>query len=193
MMVRTCRLAVGVALAVLVVRVDGSFAGGAEPAPSRTKEPSKPAPLRRVRIGADKRDFRLEGTNERFTAWGFNYTHNRAGKLIEDYWADDWPTLESDFREMKALGANTVRIHLQTTKIMTGLRKADAGALKQLARLVRLAERTRLYLDITGLACYEKQNVPEWYDRLSEADRWDVQARFWEAVARTCAGSKAVF
>jgi len=186
MMVKACRFAVGAALAVFVVCVDGSPAGDVE-------SPPEAAPLRRVRVGEDKRDFQLEGTDERFTAWGFNYTHNRAGKLIEDYWADDWPTLESDFREMKALGANTVRIHLQTAKIMAAPRKADPGALKRLARLVKLAERTRLYLDITGLACYEKQNVPKWYDRLSESDRWDVQARFWEAVARTCAASDAVF
>lgn len=164
-----------------------------KPAHGRAQGPPKAPPLRRVRIGDDKRDFLVEGTKERFTAWGFNYTHNRAGKLIEDFWADDWPTVEGDFREMKALGANTVRVHLQTTKIMTGPRKADPAALKQLGRLVKLAEETRLYLDVTGLACYEKQNVPKWYNRLSEADRWDVQERFWEAVARTCAASDAVF
>ena len=149
--------------------------------------------LERIGVSDDGTHFVGEKSGKAFLAWGFNYTHNRAGKLIEDFWADDWATLAGDFREMKALGANVVRIHLQTTKIMTTPDKADPAALKQLARLVKLAEETKLYLDVTGLACYKKQRVPKWYDALSEADRWDVQARFWEAVAGTCATSDAVF
>jgi hypothetical protein len=35
--------------------------------------------------------------------------------------------------------------------------------------------------------------VPAWYDGLSEKGRWDVQARFWRAVAGRCAASPAVF
>ena len=57
----------------------------------------------------------------------------------------------------------------------------------------RPAEKTGIYLDITGLACYRKKDVPKWYDDLSEKDRWDVQARFWEAVAARCANSPAIF
>jgi hypothetical protein len=56
-----------------------------------------------------------------------------------------------------------------------------------------LAERLRLYLDLTGLGCYHKRDVPAWYDRLSEKERWGVQARFWRAVAGRCADSPAVF
>jgi len=58
---------------------------------------------------------------------------------------------------------------------------------------VSLAEKERLYLDVTGLGCYHKKDSPGWYDRLAESQRWDVQARFWEAVARRCAASPAVF
>jgi hypothetical protein len=50
-----------------------------------------------------------------------------------------------------------------------------------------------MYLDITGLGCYHKPDVPAWYDEMSETERWDAQARFWEAVARRCAHSPAVF
>jgi hypothetical protein len=35
--------------------------------------------------------------------------------------------------------------------------------------------------------------VPARYDKLSERERWDVQARFWEAVAGCSAASPAVF
>ncbi len=66
-------------------------------------------------------------------------------------------------------------------------------SLDQLARLVKLAEQTGLYLDLTGLGCYHKQDVPDWYDKLPEQDRWAAQAVFWEAVAKTCAESPAIF
>ena len=46
---------------------------------------------------------------------------------------------------------------------------------------------------MTGLACYHKKNIPEWYDTLSEQDRWAVQASFWRAVAATCQVSPAIF
>jgi hypothetical protein len=71
--------------------------------------------------------------------------------------------------------------------------KPNVKALDRLGQLLRLAEEQRLYLDLTGLGCYHKQDVPAWYDKLTEAERWDAQARFWEAIAQRCAGSPAVF
>lgn len=94
---------------------------------------------------------------------------------------------------MKHLGANVVRIHLQLGRFMQGPAEPNDAALDRLEQLVELAERVQLYLDLTGLACYHKADVPAWYDALSEADRWKVQARFWEAVAGRCTESPAVF
>jgi hypothetical protein len=87
---------------------------------------------------------------------------------------------------MKELGANTVRIHLQISRFMTSAAETNSESLEQLGRLVALAEETGLYLNITGLGCYDKPDVPRWYNELDEQQRWEVQARFWEAVARTC-------
>jgi hypothetical protein len=94
---------------------------------------------------------------------------------------------------MKALGANVVRVHLQLGKFMTAADTPDEKALDRLAKLLALAERLGLYLDLTGLGCYHKADVPKWYDALGEQERWDVQARFWEAVAGRCKDSPAVF
>lgn len=112
---------------------------------------------------------------------------------MEDYWLNEWPLVVGDFEEMKALGANTVRIHLQLCRFMNSEREPNRQSLERLARVVTLAERTGLYLDITGLGCYKKEDVPAWYNRLDEKPRWAVQARFWKAVARTCHDSPAVF
>jgi len=149
--------------------------------------------MRRVRISDDKRAFILEETGSTFVPWGFNYDHDERGRLLEDYWDAEWHKVEEDFREMKELGANVVRIHLQLGKFMREPDKPNDAALDRLARLTRLAERLHLYLDLTGLGCYHKKDVPGWYDDLSEKRRWDVQARFWEAIAGRCAGSPAVF
>ncbi|MCA9055693.1 MAG: cellulase family glycosylhydrolase, partial [Planctomycetaceae bacterium] len=62
-----------------------------------------------------------------------------------------------------------------------------------LTKLLALAEQTELYLDLTGLGCYHKADVPDWYDTLKEADRWRAQGVFWEAVAQRCADSPAIF
>jgi hypothetical protein len=146
-----------------------------------------------VRVSDDKQGFVLSDSAKPFVPWGFNYDHDEDGRLLEDYWENEWPKVEEDFQEMKKLGANVVRVHLQIAKFMTGPETANKANLERLGLLVALAEKTGIYLDITGLACYRKKDVPKWYDDLSEKDRWDVQARFWEAVAARCANSPAIF
>ncbi len=94
---------------------------------------------------------------------------------------------------MKDLGANVVRVHLQLGKFLDAPDRPNGKALGRLGVLLELAQRKRLYLDLTGLGCYHKKDVPAWYDRLGEEARWEVQAGFWQAVAGRCAGSPAVF
>ena len=149
--------------------------------------------LDRIRPSPDGSHFVHEGSGERFVAWGFNYDHDAPGRLLEDYWADEWATVEGDFREMKALGVNVVRVHLQVGRFLLGPDRRDGANLERLGKLVKLAEEVGLYLDVTGLGCYHKADVPKWYDELDESARWDAQARFWKAVAGVCKGSPAVF
>jgi hypothetical protein len=146
-----------------------------------------------IRPSKDGTHFTYAQSGDKFVAWGFNYDHDDSGRLIEDYWHKEWPTVVEDFEEMKILGANVVRIHLQTAKFMKTPQQLDKTNLAQLARLVKLAEQTGLYLDITGLGCYHKKDVPKWYDVMDETQRWNTQALFWEAVAKTCAKSPAIF
>ena len=146
-----------------------------------------------VEVAKDTKTFALNPSGRAFVPWGFNYDHDTDGRLLEDYWEERWADVEGDFREMKMLGANVVRIHLQVAKFLSGPRQPNEKALAQLAKLVALAEREKLYLDLTGLACYHKQDVPDWYDDLSEEERWQTQAAFWKAIAKQCAASPAIF
>lgn len=152
------------------------------------------ADLEHVRVSDDRRSFVLADSARKFVPWGFNYDHQAdSGRLLEEYWDKEWTTIEGDFREMKQLGANVVRVHLQFGAFMDAADKANRHSLEQLERLVVLAEQTGLYLDVTGLGCYHKKDVPGWYDKLSETQRWDAQAVFWEAVASRCTRSPAIF
>ena len=130
-----------------------------------------------------------------FIPWGYNYTTDRASLLIEDRWDNEaeWDIITEDFAEMKAYGANTVRIHLQFHEFMRDPRTPDPEALSNLARLLEVAEETGVYLDVTGLAAYRKEDQPAWYDTLDESARWAAQTVFWEAVATTLAHSDNVF
>src|SRR5262245_23996410 len=115
------------------------------------------AELEQVQVSKSEQSFVLKSSDQKFTPWGFNYDHDEKGRLIEDYWANEWAKVEEDFREMKQLGANVVRIHLQFGKFMVSAEQANTNSLKQLGHLVRLAEDTALYLDVTGLRSEERR------------------------------------
>ncbi len=150
-------------------------------------------PLPLVQVSVNGKHFVRGNPTTRFVVWGVNYDHDAAGRLLDEYWIDEWSTVVEDFHEIKALGANCVRVHLQLGMLMESQDTANAIAFKQLGKLVQLAEDVGLYLDLTGLACYHKQNIPAWYDGLNEVDRWSVQAKFWASVAEVCKNSPAIF
>ena len=144
--------------------------------------------LEPVRVSDDGTHFVTGDSGDKFTVWGVNYDHDTKGRLVDEYWIDEWETVVQDFHEIRDLGANCVRIHLQFGKFMVAPDLPNAAALRQLKQLLSLAEEVGLYLNVTGLACYHKSNIPDWYDELPEQDRWEAQANFWKAIAATCQG-----
>ena len=133
-------------------------------------------------IGIDpgKKHFVDSSTGAAFVPWGFNYDRDNDSHLLEEDWDKEWPRVVEDFGEIKSLGANVVRVHLQLAKFLDAPDRINEANFKQLERLVRLAEHLAIRLDLTGLACYRKSDVPAWYDELPESKRWDAQARFWD-------------
>lgn len=178
------------ALALLAFSVGCASMGGARQDADRT---ASVMAMGRIGIDAEGRGFVDKKTGAPFRVWGVNYDHDRDGRLLEDYWHDEWDTVVEDFREMRDLSANAVRIHLQYGKFFPESGAPDPAEMERLERLLRLAEETGLYLNLTGLACYHKADVPAWYDALEEQERWAAQVRFWEVVAEACADSPAVF
>ncbi len=175
---------------VTVILIAGAC--GAASAEEPSTQPAAAA-LDWVQTSDDKAHFVLAASHQRMVAWGFNYDHDDSGRLLEEYWADEWGAVARDFKEMRLLGGNTVRVHLQLGRFMEAADRPHADNLRRLRDLVHLAEMTGLYLDVTGLGCYRRKDVPPWYDALGEADRWAVQARFWKAVAGVCRDSPSIF
>jgi hypothetical protein len=142
-------------------------------------------------IEVDHAGFVIKPSGNAFVPWGLNY--GDGGRLIEDFWEADWAVIEKDFAEMKKLGANVVRVHLQVGKFMEAADKPNRAALERLGKLIALTERVGLYLDVTGLGSYRKTDVPPWYDALDESGRWRAQASFWQAIAGVAPDSPAIF
>jgi len=144
---------------------------------------------------SDQENFFKDADGNRFFPWGFNYTNPQKIGLIEDNWEKEstWKIIEQDFSEMKTYSANIVRVHLQFHQFMIDVETPNELQLKRLQRLVKIAEDSQLYLDITGLAAYRKSDAPNWYDNLSDSERWIAQANFWKSIAKSVGNSEAVF
>lgn len=176
----------------LILRALAPETGWADETPAADVR-SQARRLEWVRPSEDGTHFVGTTTGRRVVVWGVNYDHDHSGRLLEDYWEKEWAVVADDFREIKALGANVVRVHLQLAKFMDAAEQAHEANFVRLGKLVRLAEECGLYLDVTGLGCYHKHDVPQWYDALPEAARWSVQEHFWKAVATVCRDSPAIF
>lgn len=200
-LLRVGLMAAGILLAATPTRAETGETGGGEPGKlplDHSPPASSPVPvnitLPRVRVASGGSHFVLSGLEQKFVPWGFNYL-GEFGKLAEDDWEtpEGWARIGRDFREMRSLGANVVRWHLQFETFMAAPDKPKPPALILLKKLLEVARRNGLYLDLTGLNCFRLKRVPTWYDALPEKERWAAQACFWSAVAETCAGDPAVF
>ena len=83
--------------------------------------PAQAGEMSWITVSKDKKRFVLDPSGKPFVPWGFNYDHDADGRLIEDYWDDEWPTVEAHFGQMTKLGANVVRIHPQLGKFTATL------------------------------------------------------------------------
>jgi hypothetical protein len=151
--------------------------------------------LEPIRLSDDGSAFVTGASGKPFRVWGVNYdhdTHGDHGRLIEDYWDDEWETVRQDFREIRDLGANVVRIHLQLGRFMNTPDTPNPDALSKLRDLLELAEQTGLYLDLTGLGCYHKSDVPPWYDPMDEAARWRTGPLSGDRAQQPASGTGSV-
>lgn len=145
--------------------------------------------LETVKVAADQQGFVLHPSGKRYVPWGHNY----ASVEILERLANDPDRVEREFAEMKAAGTTVARIHPELPRILSSPNEVDAKGIEGIKQLLKIAEQTGIHLKITGLANYSIKDRVAWYDELPEQERWQTQAFFWEAIARACAESPAVF
>jgi hypothetical protein len=152
---------------------------------------NRPAPMSRINVRGD----RLYAGDDAWRAWGMNWGLGDHSPVLAYL---DMPTpaglalLAAELQIARRLGANSMRIPVELGEVMRTPTSARQGALVALQRLLAVAERNRVYLDIAGNLVWRPDLAPPWYERLSETSRWRVQANFWSAVAHALAGSPAV-
>lgn len=148
----------------------------------------------RVRVSSDGNSFVVGESDQPFIPWGFNYV-GRHGHLAEDNWTttEGWQRIEKDFAAMQALNVNVVRWHMQLPTFMKTATQPNKISLAQLRKLLVLARKYHLYLDLTGLNCFRLTDLPPWYNDQTEQERWKTQAIFWDAIANTCQSNTIVF
>lgn len=147
----------------------------------------------RIVVAPGGSGFVLQKSGKAWVPWGVNYDHDRSMRLLEEYWDLEWEQVVEDFHEIKDLGCTVVRVHPQFGRFMKSPTQPNEENLARLGKLLALAEELDLYLDLTGLGCYRKEDTPHWYLNAPEAERWVMMGRFWESIAARCAPSPAVF
>ncbi len=128
-----------------------------------------------------------------FRAWGLNYGAGGGG-LTESFWTSEsrWEELAKDWKDMKGLGANVVRVHLQAHEFLLDTETVNTAAIDNLKRLTNLSEEVGIYLLITGLGAYIEADQPPWYTELGDEERWAAHTTFWKEIAKAVGQSPAV-
>ncbi len=172
---------------VLVLVLGGVLAALGTAAPAASAADALP------RLSAH--DGRLWAGERPWRALGFNWGYGDTEPTL-DYFDAPSDTglaeLTEQLRTARELGANSLRAFIELGQVMESPTRARPSALRALRRLLAAAEREGIYLDLTGNLLWRQSHRPRWYLRLDEQRRWQVQARFWRAVARTAANSPAV-
>lgn len=145
----------------------------------------------RVAIDETGKSFLLLPSGRPFRFRGVNYDHDRRGRLLEEYWDEESRTVVEDLEEIRELGARVVRIHLQVAAFLEGPDQFRERSLERLDWLLEHCRKLGLHVILTGLGCYHEH--PDWYRDLGESARWQVQAKFWEGVARVTRDRPEVF
>ena len=143
-----------------------------------------------VRIREDGRKFVFSDSGETFVPWGVQmYLRHKVDGQWQLLTREE---LVVDFKFLRTINVNCVRIHVEYHRVMKSPELADPAFLEYLEMVLDVAEQTGIYLDVTGLDCYLLETVPDWYHELDEEAHWEMQARYWSAVSRVCAGRPCV-
>lgn len=127
-----------------------------------------------------------------FVPWGLNYDRtilNGKDLVLEEAPLDK---IDRDFRIAHQLGANAVRVFPQVSRYMPRYMEIDPSALEFFDRVVLLARKHNLRIDLTGLTHVNVASFPDWYDQHTDAEVMAAEALFWKTMAQRYADEPAI-
>ena len=148
-------------------------------------------PLPRIHIVGQ----RLYSGRLPWRGWGLNWgagSHEPVSHYFDEPTTANLEALACELVMARRLGANVMRIPLELGQIMQTATRTQPRALAALRTLLGIAAHEAIYLDLTGNLEWRRERSPDWYDRLPERARWNVQVVFWRAVAHVAHDSPAV-
>lgn len=147
--------------------------------------------LTKISVAKGKTYFIKAQTNELFFPYGVNFDHNRDYILLEDFWTDK-EYINTVFKDIKQMGFNIVRIHLQQFKLQISKEIIDNQVLNKITEVVDIAKKYNLYIDLTGLGRYNGK-IPDWYKDLTDNERNEVDRSYWETLAIHLKNNSSIF
>jgi hypothetical protein len=147
-------------------------------------------PIAYTTVAADRWNFSRAGAP--WVPVGVNYDHH-PDRLSLVAFGTHLDAIDADFADLAALGFDAARVTAYFYDVLSGPDQPDPERLEILDEVVLSARRHGIYLDLTGLALYDRAQVPAWLPALDDA-AFRAQERFyWQTVAARYAHDPTIF
>lgn len=107
--------------------------------------------------------------------------------------AHELDAIDDDFATMADLGIDAARITAYFHEVVSAPDRANEDLLGVLDEILLSARRHGVYVDLTGLALYDRAQVPAWLPALDDAAYRTQERLFWRTVAARYAHDPTIF
>jgi hypothetical protein len=123
---------------------------------------------------------------------GVNYDHIDDRRSLAAY-AQHLDAIDRDFHDMQNMGFDAARLSVNFYEVVAGPDLANEDLLEILDEVVLDARRSRIALDLTGLALIDRARVPDWIPALDDGALRTQERFFWSTIAERYAHDPTIF
>ena len=123
---------------------------------------------------------------------GVNYDH-AGDRLSLPAFGAHLDDIDADFGEMAALGFDAARVTAYFYDVLSAPGQPDEARLQILDEVLLSARRHGIAVDLTGLALYDRAQVPAWLPALDDTAYRAQERVFWQTVAARYAHDPTIF
>lgn len=148
-----------------------------------------PAPLPKIRVVKDQFE---TADHQPFTPFGVSYFRPGTGWAPQLWKKFDAEATRQDFRRMKSLGVNCVRVFISFGSFYSEPGRLDPDGLKKFDEFLEIAEEAGIYVHPTGPDHWE--GAPEWAkDRVADDQAVAALEEFWKQFAARYRNRTVIF